>query len=212
MPVLCSVLGGHHDEKKQSLSSGWGASMSRHSRVRGCEQGTGPWHVISGTFPGSFLNLPVVFFISLFFLLTFYWLLHLECKLQESRGHTWLIHHHILAPTTTLTDRGGPWQVGWGCESMSKWMNDQMLHNFTPSPRRRVLSKDVPKTAVWRRISTADMGNKEEATIPQHCPGWSMAPSSPPTFHRATAVCSLISLWLNVDGLRRSKSTDFKER
>lgn len=146
------------------------------------------------------------------FLLTFYWLLHLECKLQESRGHTWLIHHHILAPTTTLTDRGGPWQVGWGCESMSKWMNDQMLHNFTPSPRRRVLSKDVPKTAVWRRISTADMGNKEEATIPQHCPGWSMAPSSPPTFHRATAVCSLISLWLNVDGLRRSKSTDFKER
>lgn len=70
-------------------------------------------------------------------LLTFYWLFHLECKLQESRGHTWLIHHHILAPTTTLTDRGGPWQVGWGCESMSKWMNDPEATQFYPISQKK---------------------------------------------------------------------------
>lgn len=146
--VLCSVLGGT-TVKEQSLSSqvmaiikllraGWGTSMSRHSRVRGCEQSTGPWHVI-WDLPWELLESPCsVFFISLFFLLTlFYWLSHFQCKLPESRGHTWLIHHQILAPTTTLTDRRGH-PTSW----IRLWLNDQMNEWPTCCTIHRISQKE----------------------------------------------------------------------
>lgn len=38
----------------------------------------------------------------------FYLLCQLVYKLQESRSHAWLIHHHILAPETLTNSRMSP--------------------------------------------------------------------------------------------------------
>lgn len=181
------VLTGHGHYKV--VTGGWdinvkaqqGERMWTRHRALVCDLRDLPWKLLES--PCS------VFFISLFFLLTlFYWLSHLECKLQERkggaiRGSFTITSYHLQPPSLTEED---PDKLD---EAVNQWANEwmtHMLYNSPHLPEEECFSKKFQRL-VWRRIWMADMGNKE-ATITQHCPGWSMAPGRPPTVHGATSL------------------------